>query len=161
MKRPGLVLAGLSLALVGLLLVPVAKADRAYDLSVDLNGGNINGKLTRMVDPPFVTAGGTGSGAADSLVLTSIPAGFGTLAGGDVLSSWTDQVTDDFTVTSGVITSFAFFGHNFGGLSGVTFTPTSTVPEPGTSTLMLIGVGLLGLMMVMRKRNSGGHQLAA
>jgi hypothetical protein len=33
-------------------------------------------------------------------------------------------------------------------------------PEPGSIVLMLTGVGLLGLMMVMRKRHSPGHQLA-
>jgi hypothetical protein len=30
----------------------------------------------------------------------------------------------------------------------------STTPEPGTAGIMLIGVGLLGLMTVTRKRNS-------
>jgi hypothetical protein len=38
-----------------------------------------------------------------------------------------------------------------------TLAPT---PEPGTSGLMLIGVGLLGLVMVMRKRIHLGHQQA-
>jgi hypothetical protein len=37
--------------------------------------------------------------------------------------------------------------------------PVST-PEPGTIGLMLIGLGLLGLMMVMRNRISLGHQQA-
>ncbi len=35
-----------------------------------------------------------------------------------------------------------------------------TTPEPGTPSLMLVGVGLLGLMMVMRKRISRGLPLA-
>jgi hypothetical protein len=205
MKRLGLVLAGLSVALVGVLLVPAAKADSTYDFSIDLTNGNVHGTLTGTLDLPFVSPGGTGSGAAGSLILTSIPAGFGTLAGGDVVSSWADQDTDDFTVTNGTITSFAFmafttgdvtvgddfcinslggsaagtsvtwtcpgrlntlsvtakiFGNNFGGLSGVTFTPTPAVSEPGTSTLTLISFGLLGLIMAMRKRNLRNRQLA-
>jgi hypothetical protein len=35
---------------------------------------------------------------------------------------------------------------------------TVATPEPGTGELMLIGVGLLGLMTVTRKRNSRCHQ---
>jgi len=38
-----------------------------------------------------------------------------------------------------------------------TVTPT---PEPGTAGLILIGVGLLGLMTVIQKRDSRGHQQA-
>jgi hypothetical protein len=38
--------------------------------------------------------------------------------------------------------------------------PTRT-PEPDTSSLMLIGIGLLGLMMLRRKRISLGHQQAS
>ncbi len=34
-------------------------------------------------------------------------------------------------------------------------TLTATTPEPSTVTLMLIGIGLLGLAMVMRKRSNG------
>jgi len=41
-----------------------------------------------------------------------------------------------------------------------TTTATSPTPEPGTGGLLLIGVGLLGFMMVMRKRHSLGHHQA-
>lgn len=37
-------------------------------------------------------------------------------------------------------------------------TPTSVVPEPASFVLLLIGIGLV---FVLRKRNSGGRQLAA
>ena len=40
------------------------------------------------------------------------------------------------------------------------FTPVGVTPEPATWSLMLIGVGLLGLVVVMRKRKALGHQLA-
>ena len=40
------------------------------------------------------------------------------------------------------------------------FAPVAT-PEPSTISLMLTGVGLLGLMMVTRKRISLGHQQAS
>jgi PEP-CTERM motif len=38
---------------------------------------------------------------------------------------------------------------------------TSSTPEPGTCGLMLIGIGLFGLAMPMRKRISRGHQQAS
>lgn len=46
---------------------------------------------------------------------------------------------------------------------GVAFlTPLSVAaPEPAAGGLMLIGVGLLWLLMVMRRRNVRGHQLAS
>ena len=37
---------------------------------------------------------------------------------------------------------------------GLTFTPIYSSPEPSALALMLIGLGMLGLMMVMRKRIS-------
>lgn len=39
--------------------------------------------------------------------------------------------------------------------------PATPTPEPGTYGLMLIGVGLLGLATVVRKRDSRSHQLAS
>jgi hypothetical protein len=42
-------------------------------------------------------------------------------------------------------------------LGEITFTPVST-PEPSSFSLMLLGLGSLGLMMVIRKRNARGHQ---
>ena len=109
MKRAGRILGGLTIALVGLLFVPTAKADIIYDFTVPLTSGNVTGTVMGTLDLPFVNSGGSGTGSASSLVLTSFPAAFGTLAGGDTVTSWLHQVTDTFTVTSGTITSFQFF----------------------------------------------------
>ena len=181
-----------------------AQADISENFSVDLNNnmGTVLGIVTGTVDLPFVNAGGTGSGAADSLLLTSIPAGFGTLAGGNDVTSWADQVTNTFMVTGGAITSFEFlavtsgnnsvgdyfcinstggsagliggwgcpgdlnelsetaatFGFNFGGASGVTFTPSSATPEPSflIPTLTMV---LFLTVFVARKTNRSGQGL--
>lgn len=180
---------------LGLLFVPLAKADSVYDFSVGLTNGTTIGTVMGTIDLSFVNPGGSGSGAAASLVLTSFPAGFGVLAGGNTVSAWADQLANQFTVTAGVITSYYFAAdtsplstgdffqinntgntttdgtwlvlaaedaldntaNNFGFVSSataVTFTPVAATPEPGALTQTMIGVGLLGLMMVMRKRIS-------
>lgn len=71
--------------------------------------GRVTGILEGTLDLPFVSPGGSGSGAASSLVFTSIPAGFGVLAGGDTATNSANQVTDSFTVVAGVVTSDQFF----------------------------------------------------
>jgi hypothetical protein len=108
MKRFFQNLAGVSLGLVGLLIAPLAKAETTYDFSVNLTQGSVTGTLLGTVDLPFVNPGGTGSGAASSLVLTSIPAGFGALVGGDTATAWADQNANTFTVVNGTITSVEF-----------------------------------------------------
>jgi hypothetical protein len=180
---------------LGLLFVPLAKADSVYDFSVGLTNGTTTGTVTGTIDLSFLTPGGSGSGAAASLVLTSFPAGFGVLAGGNTVTAWADQLANQFTVTAGVITSYYFAADtsplgsadffqtnntantttdgtwsvlaaedaldntsaNFGFIfssTAVTFTPVAATPEPGALTQTTIGVGLLGLIMVMRKRIS-------
>jgi hypothetical protein len=57
------------------------------------------------------------------------------------------------TTTWGTTTdSSAFFGNNVGGTA--LWADFSPVPEPDTLTLSLTGVGLLGLMAVLRKRKA-------
>ena len=194
MTLDGKMIAGLSAALVALLLVPVAKADSIVDFSVTLTSGTNAGTVTGTIDLPF----GSGSGAAASVVLTSLPSGFGTLVGGDTVTSWLNQVVNSFTVAGGTITAYEFGadtgpvadgtsdyfalnntsgsttdggwffaadydaldaqgGNVFGQISSataVTFTSASAVPETSTSSLMLMGLGSLGLMVIMRKRRA-------
>jgi hypothetical protein len=55
-------------------------------------------------------------------------------------------------------------GENYSYISGTQViadggVPVST-PEPGTNSLLMVGVGMLGLMMVKRKRISLAHQQA-
>jgi hypothetical protein len=110
MKRSTLV-TYLGIAVLGGVLALPANADIIYNFSANLSSGTATGTLTGTLDLPFVTAGGSGSGAASSLVLTSIPAGFGSLgsfSGGANVTSWADQVSNSFIVISGVITSFDF-----------------------------------------------------
>ncbi len=45
--------------------------------------------------------------------------------------------------------------------SGIATLSVSRVPEPATLDLMLAGVGLLGLLLVMRKRTALGHPQAS
>lgn len=174
-----------------------ASADELFDFSFDATSGTVNGTITGTLDLPFVSPGGSGSGAASSLVFTSIP-GFPALAEGDTVTSWTNQVDNSFTVTSGAITSVeffattgrsdpsdvlclnstgasptfgaffcesglnelhagpSFFGYNFGGLAGITFTPAeSTVPEP--SSVFLLSTLFLGVLLALRRRAAGQH----
>jgi hypothetical protein len=100
-----------AVAIVGLFCLPKAMAN-IYDFTVPLTSGTVTGTLTGTLDLPFVTGNGSGTGAASSLILTSFPAGFGALAGGNTATNWPFQVTDTFTVTGGVITSDQFFASN-------------------------------------------------
>jgi hypothetical protein len=118
-------------AIVGM-LAPPANAGIIDNFSIVFSSGDVFGTLTGTVDLPFVNVGGTGTGAASSVVLTSIPSGFGTLAGGDDVTSWADQVTDTFTVTAGVITSFEFMAVTSGSTSGDYFCINSTVGSAGS-----------------------------
>ena len=101
----------LGMAVICGFLASPAKADIIFSFSANLGSGSTLGTLTGTLDLPFVSAGGSGTGSASSLILTSIPAGFGSLGsfgGGATVTSWADQVANTFTVTSGVITSFDF-----------------------------------------------------
>lgn len=96
--------------LLGVMLYLPARAE-IYDFSFSgaVGYSTVFGPIAGTVDLPFVGPGGSGTGAAASLTLTSLPAGFGTLAGGDVVTSWVDQIDNTFTVTAGQVTSFLFF----------------------------------------------------
>ncbi len=86
--------------LLGLCGTPAA-AQSDYNFSIDLSNGDVTGVLTGTLVLGFVNPGGSGTGTASSLTLTSVPAGFGSLAEGDVVTSWTNQVQNLFTVSQG------------------------------------------------------------
>jgi PEP-CTERM motif len=81
-----------------------------------------------------------------------------------VLSWWDTVSQPPYLGYQGIAELTGLGGENYSYIAGTQViagngTPVST-PEPGTSSLMLIGAGLLGLM-VMRKGISVGHQQAA
>jgi hypothetical protein len=94
--------------LLGLCGTPAA-AQTDYNFTIDLSNGNVTGVLTGTIVLGFVNPGGSGTGVASSLTLTSVPAGFGSLAEGDVVTSWADQIQNLFTVSQGEITDYQFF----------------------------------------------------
>ncbi len=61
----------------------------------------------------------------------------------------------------GELDSFSPPGGDVLVLSPPVFSPMVAIPEASTGGLMLIGVVLLWLLMVMRRRNARGHQLAS
>lgn len=97
------------LILMGLAALPSAKGALLFDFSLPLTQGPNQGTVTGSLNLPFVSSGGSGTGAASLLTLSAFPAGFGVLAGGNTITSWANQVVNSFTVTNGAITSFAFF----------------------------------------------------
>lgn len=44
------------------------------------------------------------------------------------------------------------FGYNFNGLGGITYTPSSATPEPGTDGMILLGIG--SLCLAARRKSS-------
>lgn len=118
-------------ALSGLPLA--ANAGAIYDFTFPASWGTVTGTITGTLDLPFISPGGTGSGAASTLTLTSIPAGFGTLSGGDVVTSWHDQVVNNFTVRDGVITSVEFvaFTNDVSNADGLGLNSTASAPTSG------------------------------
>jgi hypothetical protein len=113
------------LALIMLLGPQSAKADVIYNFSVNLSSGTAPGTVTGTIDLPFVSPGGSGSGAASSVVLTSFPAGIGTLSSNTV-TSWAHQLADAFTVTSGAVTSYYFAADTSGNSSADFFQMNNT-----------------------------------
>lgn len=108
MKRFSTVLRSCLMA-AGLATVSSAQATLLFDFTLPFTSGPVPGTLTGNLTLTFVSAGGSGTGAASQLAFTSIPAGFAPLAGGNTPTAWANQVANSFTVTNGVITDFAFF----------------------------------------------------
>ena len=130
MTSKNAVLHPLSVALVFCALATCARAEE-YTFSFD-GTGTVSGTVTGEVDLEFVGAGGTGSGAATSLTLASFPSGLGSFSAGDVVTNWEDQITNSFTVTAGVITSFEFYALTAGDDSANELCLNSTGNDGGT-----------------------------
>lgn len=97
----------LSLASSALAVATPASA-AVYMFESEFDSGPNQGTLEGILDLGFVAAGGSGTGSASSLTLTSVPTGL-TLPEGNEATSWTNQFENSFTVTNGIITSFQFF----------------------------------------------------
>lgn len=170
-----------SAGLAGLFFLMLPNAARAddFDFSIPNTDGTISGTITGEIFG--LTDDGTATLATEVLI-TGYPAGDASIIGSSSLNttSWDEQIGNDFTETGGSITSAYFwaidgtnpdtpelvievgeadgFGipgtttgtFNENGADGITFTAVS--PEPGTISLMMTGVGLLGMMVVLRKR---------
>jgi hypothetical protein len=167
-----------------------ATSANAEQFTFSMTGaGSVPGTITGVIDLSFVGPGGSGTGAASSVTLTSFPGGFGSFSGGNVVTSWADQIANSFTVTAGAITSDNFYAltggddaanefclngvgsfgeytcggglnfaqtnvtnynYNFGGVSGVSFAPVSSTPEPASLSLLLTGIAAGGAMLKRR-----------
>jgi hypothetical protein len=91
-------------------LAASANAQVTYDFTANLVGaaGGSSGVWTGNVTFNWLTFGGSGSGAAASLITTAVPAGVGNSAQGLNALLWSTIGSNSFTVNSGVITAFAF-----------------------------------------------------
>lgn len=91
-------------------LASTAHAQVTYDFTANLIGtaGASNGLWTGNVTFNWLTFGGSGTGAASSVITTAVPAGVGNAAQGMNSMLWAAIGNNSFTVTSGVVTSFQF-----------------------------------------------------
>lgn len=153
------------LALIMLLGLQSANAAVIYNFSVNLtNGATVAGALpttgivTGTIDLPFVSPGGSGSGAARSLVLTSIPAGLDNVqlngaAVIPVVTSWEHQVANSFTVTNGAVTSF-YFGAD---TCNISCTPVGYLFEMNNTSNTATDGNRLFLADIVSLDNEGGY----
>jgi hypothetical protein len=129
-------MSAVGIIVVGLTMLSPARADAIFDFTFNGESGfsTVFGPVSGTIDLPFVNPGGSGTGAASSVTLTSIPSAF-TLADGNTLTLWPDQIANSFTVTGGVITGDQFFA-----LTGNNLDTTSLLCLNNTSAT----IGILG-----------------
>ena len=139
----------IGLAAISITFALPAHADVIYDFSINANQGSAPGTITGTLDLAFVSAGGSGSGAATSLVLTSVSSGIQPFfnVNPDVTGGfWNEQVTNTFTVTNGVVTSFEFMSlTDHGAAFADVFCMNSTSGSAGTFQVWICPAGLNGL----------------
>jgi hypothetical protein len=78
--------------------------------------------------------------------------------------SWWDTVSQPpYAGYMGIAELYALDDEQYSYISGTQVIADGGIPvaEPGTTSLLLVGVGMLGIMMVTRKRISLGHQQTA
>ena len=120
---------------MGFLSSASARADQ-FTFSTNLTSGPDQGVLTGTFNLAFITNQGSGTGAATGFTFTSVPAGFGTLVGGNVATSWADQASNSFTVVNGVVTSDLFFAATGGSQPADVFCLNSTASTPSVGNFV-------------------------
>ncbi|BDC48477.1 hypothetical protein F183_A07930 [Bryobacterales bacterium F-183] len=146
--------------LLGLAVMPSAKADLAFDFTITLNGGLTQGMITGNLLLPFVSAGGSGTGAASVVTLTSVPAGFDVFTAGNTVTSWAFQPVNSFTVTNGSITSFVYFAATSLTFPAQAFGINSTVQTRGPFGDWILPAGVNALQTSGTKYGSNSLGLA-
>ena len=102
--------------------VSTANAGTIFTFSFSNVLGNVPGSVTGTITLDFVTlVSDSGTGSASSIVITSAPAAVLPLDEGNVVTNWTVQAMNTFTVASGVIS-----GYQFGASAGIA-SPTDSV----------------------------------
>jgi hypothetical protein len=97
-------------------LATAASAGVIYTFSFDNVLGTVAGTVEGEIALDFVSSfSDSGTGAATSITITSAPAGVLPLDEGNVVTSWSIQAMNTFTVTNGVITAYQFGAAAFGG----------------------------------------------
>ena len=110
-----------NLALIAVLLSPmVAKAGPiVYEFSFDNVIGTVPGSITGRIGFDFLASPtDSGTGAASFIEILSAPAGIPANSEGDIVTSWTTQAINTFTVISGMITDYQF-GASEGAVPGL------------------------------------------
>jgi hypothetical protein len=99
----------LASTLAASVLSPLVASAALYSFSFDNVSGTVAGTVTGEIDLGFITTPtGSGTGAASSIMITSAPAALPSLDQGNVVTGWSFQGPNTFTVSNGVITAYQF-----------------------------------------------------
>lgn len=152
-----------TVALIGLAVVPSAKADTVvYNVTSTAGSLNVTFDLASFQNPANdITTFVSGTLFGEPLKGFGISGDSSNCSDGVSFSGpgpcWIATDTQGASVASGG-PSFSGLGTFTAGGTTVTITEVVGAPEPSSVALMLLGVGLV---FVLQKRNSRGHQPAA